>query len=87
RTSALGLALLVAPALAAAATIAQPTDPAPHPEDQLQAAIRLIDAGDLGEATRVLASLTARQPNFRLAQLLYSQVLSLRSGAKLGLPL
>lgn len=87
RASALGFALLAAPALAAAASSAQPTDPAVHPEDQLQAAIRLIDAGDLGEATRVLASLTARQPNFRLAQLLYSQVLSLRSGAKIGLPL
>ncbi|GAC1620264.1 MAG: hypothetical protein NVS9B10_01810 [Nevskia sp.] len=54
---------------------------------QLQAAIVAMQSGDYAAASHQLEALLKRQPNFRLANLLYGQVLALRSGAKIGLPL
>ncbi|MBV8063288.1 MAG: L,D-transpeptidase family protein [Nevskia sp.] len=74
-------------ATAAAVSFVLPTFAAPSlpadltkPEDQLLLAIDAMRDGDSGEALRQLQSLVQREPNFRLAQLLYGQVLALRSG-------
>lgn len=58
-----------------------------HPEDLLTSAIQSMDAGDYAAASHTLEALLKREPNFRLANLLYGQVLALRSGSKVGSPL
>ena len=50
------------------------------PEDQLLEAVDALRGGDSGTALRELQALVQREPNFRLAQLLYGQVLAQRSG-------
>ena len=50
------------------------------PEDQLLEAVDALRGGDSGKALRELQALVQREPNFRLAQLLYGQVLAERSG-------
>jgi murein L,D-transpeptidase YafK len=51
-----------------------------HPEDQLLQAIEALQSGDSAGALDMLQQLVQREPNFRLAQLLYGQVLAERSG-------
>jgi len=58
-----------------------------HPEVRLSEAVDAIQDGAYGRATRLLGALVHDEPNFRLAQLLYGQVLALRSGARIGSPL
>jgi len=57
------------------------------PEHQLQIAVQAIDDGRDNDALKELLSLTRREPKFRLAQLLYAQVLAMRSGIPDALPL
>lgn len=62
-------------------------NPVQHPETRLSEAIDAMEDGAYGRATRLLGALVRDEPNFRLAQLLYGQVLALRSGARIGSPL
>lgn len=71
---AVGLAL---PALGGATQL--PAD-LTKPEDQLLLAVTALRGGDSAQALRQLQALVRREPNFRLAQLLYGQVLAQRSG-------
>ena len=50
------------------------------PEDDLLQAVGALRGGDSATALRELQALVRREPNFRLAQLLYGQVLAERSG-------
>jgi len=50
------------------------------PEDQLLEAVDALRGGDSATALHELQALVQREPNFRLAQLLYGQVLAQRSG-------
>ncbi len=77
----------VAFACSTAVSGAATDESSPHPEIMLQAAVQAMQAGDYGDATRELENLLKREPNFRLAQLLYGQILGLRSGSRIGLPL
>jgi murein L,D-transpeptidase YafK len=54
--------------------------PLPMPEEQLVGAIELARSGKTREGIRALESLLKRQPNFRLAQLIYADMLAARSG-------
>ena len=54
----------------------------PMPEEQLVGAIELARAGKTRESMRALESLLKRQPNFRLAQLIYADMLAARSGMR-----
>lgn len=56
--------------------------PLPMPEEQLVAAIELARAGKAGQSIRALEALLERQPNFRLAQLIYADLLAARSGVR-----
>lgn len=91
----LGLGLLILFAsLVAAAGVHQnnPMPPAPgaaavaepHPETQLLTALDDLDAGRMDQASRSLEQLVKRQPNFRLAQLFYSELLAARAGESSG---
>jgi len=55
---------------------------AAKPEDQLLQAVDALRGGDSALALRELQTLVHSEPNFRLAQLLYGQVLAQRSGAQ-----
>jgi murein L,D-transpeptidase YafK len=68
------LALALAPLPGRAAT------ESPTPETQLLTAIGAMQSGDLGGAMKDLQDLVKREPNFRLAHLLYGQLLAARSG-------
>ncbi|MDR3417895.1 MAG: L,D-transpeptidase family protein [Nevskia sp.] len=73
-------ALLVAvPLMGGAAQL--PASATPNPETQLLQAIHSLRSGESLDALRQLRQLVQREPNFRLAQLLYGQVLAERSGA------
>jgi murein L,D-transpeptidase YafK len=52
----------------------------PHPEVQLVAALDDLNAGKINEAWQTLDALVKRQPNFRLAQLFYGELLAARAG-------
>ncbi len=52
----------------------------PHPEVQLIAALDDLNAGKINEAWQTLDELVKRQPNFRLAQLFYGEMLAARAG-------
>ena len=54
------------------------------PEQQLLTAIGDLRSGDSGGALKTLQELVQKEPNFRLAQLLYGEVLAERSGAAGG---
>ncbi|MEC9363113.1 MAG: L,D-transpeptidase family protein [Pseudomonadota bacterium] len=54
------------------------------PERQFNEAVELLRAGRSGEALSTLESLTRREPNFRLAQLIYGELLAALSGADAG---
>ena len=56
------------------------------PERQLQMAVAAIHAGHDGEALKELSDLLQREPNFRLAHLLYGQLLAMRSGVADAVP-
>lgn len=56
----------------------------PGPERQFNEAVELLRAGRSGEALSTLESLTRREPNFRLAQLIYGELLAALSGADTG---
>jgi murein L,D-transpeptidase YafK len=73
--AALGLAM---PLLGAANELPAGTA---KPEDQLLEAIDALRDGDSAAAMRELRALVESEPNFRLAQLLYGEVLAERSGA------
>lgn len=83
----LGLALPIALLMSVAAW-AGPIAPMasssslPMPEEQLVAAIELARAGQAGQSIRALEALLERQPNFRLAQLIYADLLAARSGVR-----
>jgi murein L,D-transpeptidase YafK len=65
------------PALAAATPLPASLS---RPEDQLLKAIEAMQSGDSAGALDLLQQLVQHEPNFRLAQLLYGQVLAERSG-------
>jgi murein L,D-transpeptidase YafK len=71
------LAALALPALAVASQLPASLS---TPEDQLLEAIESMRSGDTASALERLQQLVQREPNFRLAQLLYGQVLAERSG-------
>lgn len=52
------------------------------PEQQFNSAIELMRSGHPQEALSVLGMLTQREPNFRLAQLFYGELLAILSGQK-----
>ncbi len=56
----------------------------PHPEIQLFSALDELHAGRVDNARLALERLAARQPNFRLAQMFYGELLALRSGGAPG---
>jgi murein L,D-transpeptidase YafK len=79
RRAALLLGAVGLPLLAAAAPL--PDDAGlGSPENQLLVAVDALRDGDSASALHTLQKLVEREPNFRLAQLLYGQVLALRSG-------
>ncbi|MGQ0502945.1 MAG: L,D-transpeptidase family protein [Panacagrimonas sp.] len=53
---------------------------ADSPEAQLVSALELAASGRLKDSLHALDVLTRRQPNFRLAQLMYAELLAARSG-------
>lgn len=53
----------------------------PGPEQQFTAAVELLRAGRSSDALSTLENLTRREPNFRLAQLFYGELLAALSGA------
>ncbi|MGQ0697182.1 MAG: L,D-transpeptidase Cds6 family protein [Panacagrimonas sp.] len=55
-------------------------EPLGSPEQQLVSAIDLAQYGKPGESLHALEALIRRQPNFRLAQLIYAEMLGARSG-------
>lgn len=55
---------------------------APNPERQLLGAVEKMQGGDADGARKDLEDLTRRQPNFRLANLLYGELLASLSGAR-----
>lgn len=72
---ALALAVFLCGAHAAAAVV-------PSLEQQLLGAVEKMQGGDADGARRDLEDLTRRQPNFRLANLLYGELLASLSGAR-----
>ena len=52
----------------------------PHPESQLIAALDDLNAGKVDAAWETLDQLVKRQPNFRLAQLVYGELRAVRAG-------
>lgn len=54
----------------------------PMPEEQLVEAIEQARAGQLRQSVHSLEALLKRQPNFRLAQLIYADLLAARSGRR-----
>ncbi|MBL6749631.1 MAG: L,D-transpeptidase family protein [Nevskia sp.] len=79
-------AAILAAAVALPAWCWAVADP-PRPEQELLAAIDNLRSGDSGAALKNLEDLVKREPNFRLAQLLYGQVLAERSGVAPATPL
>ena len=51
-----------------------------HPEDRLLDAVRSIQSQDLQQAEKKLAKLLTEKPDFKLAQLVYADVLTAKSG-------
>ncbi len=74
-------ALVLALGLPGSGSASQLPPGAAKPEDQLLQAVDALRGGDSGLALRELRVLVQSEPNFRLAQLLYGQVLAQRSGA------
>jgi len=58
-----------------------------HPEDRLLDAVRHIQLSKLGQAEEKLKSLLVERPDFKLAQLIYADVLKAKSGAVMQLGL
>ncbi|HUP91190.1 MAG TPA: L,D-transpeptidase family protein [Solimonas sp.] len=56
--------------------------PAQSPEQQLTTAVDQLRDGNSSAALKSLEALTKREPNFRLAQLLYGELLAALSGAR-----
>ena len=77
---ALGVVLSLIPASAANAPLRAAVLDA-HPETLLLTALDDLQAGRASEAWTILDRLVKRQPNFRLAQLFYGELLAARSGA------
>ncbi len=84
RMAAAAALLLTACGVALAGPIAplRPLVVAPSPESELVSAMELAAAGRTREGARALEDLIRRQPNFRLAQLLYADLLAARSGVR-----
>jgi len=61
-----------------------------HPEERLLDAVRYIQTSELAQAEQKLQALLLERPNFKLAQLVYADVLKAKAGAVtqlgLGLP-
>lgn len=66
---------------AAGNVLATPASADPSPEAQLLSAFDAWQAGRVHEAWRELDGLVKRVPNFRLAQLLYGELLAARAGS------
>lgn len=77
-------ALALGVASGCALVVAAPAVAAPDPEAQLVAAFDHWQAGRVNDAWRVFDDLVRQVPNFRLAQLLYGELLAARSGAPAG---
>lgn len=83
RVFTLTMAPLARAACAALCALALPLAAAaaePHPEAQLLAALDDLNNGKVNEAWQTLDSLVKRQPNFRLAQMLYGALEAARAG-------
>jgi murein L,D-transpeptidase YafK len=78
------LALVCARAAAGPIAPMSPVVALPMPEEQLVSAIELARGGALRDSLRSLEALLERQPNFRLAQLIYADLMSARSGVRGG---
>ena len=74
--------LLACSALAGPIAPMSATATLPMPEEQLVGAIELARSGKIGDSIKALESLLKRQPNFRLAQLIYADLLAARSGMR-----
>lgn len=61
--------------------LCSPAQALPTPEQQLARAVEQLRAGRSGDALASLEALTRREPNFRLAQLIYGELLVAMSGA------
>mgnify|MGYP000250504441 CR=1 FL=1 len=87
RSGPLGRAL-VASLIAGLATVtrAEPL-PSPTPEQSLSAVVQALRAGQRQEAMSQLQALTLREPTFRIAQLLYGDLLAARAGREVAIPL
>lgn len=75
-------ALLAAGLSVCASPLAANTASAEAPEHQLLRAVQLARDGRSVEALKDLEALTRREPNFRLAHLLYADLLAARAGGK-----
>lgn len=80
--AALVLSLLGAPALAGPVAPLRPRVVPPSPESMLISAMELAESGRTRESVRALENLIRERPNFRLAQLLYADLLAARSGVR-----
>lgn len=70
------------PALAGPIAPLRPQVSPPSPEFLLVSAMELAESGRMREGIRALEELIRQQPNFRLAQLLYADLLAARSGVR-----
>lgn len=61
--------------------------PVPTPEQALSAVVQSLRAGQRQEALSQLEALTTREPTFRIAQLLYGDLLAARAGRDIAIPL
>ena len=80
RFAAAGLIVAALPALAAAAPALPPQAAAATPEAELMSAVEDLRSGKDQRALDKLSRLTDKQPNFKLAQFLYGDLLAARSG-------
>lgn len=58
-----------------------------HPEERLLDAVRYIQTSELSQAEQKLQALLVERPNFKLAQLVYADVLKAKTGAVMQLGL
>src|SRR5690349_8628835 len=74
------LSRIACAALCAASVLGVAAAAEPHPEAQLIAALDDLNNGKVNEAWQTLDALVKRQPNFRLAQMVYGALQAARAG-------
>jgi murein L,D-transpeptidase YafK len=79
--------VLAALLCASSVTWAAANAPQPTPEQQLLAAVQQMQNGEADAARKSLQALTTKHPNFRLANLVYGELLSSLSGEHGATPL